>query len=83
MEALNDVSTRIAALLLLDQGELSLSDIEAIPFVEDPEAALAIALKLQQSFDVETCQQKRTEGNINFWEDVIRLRRPIEVERTP
>lgn len=80
MEDLQVVSTRIAALLLLDRGQITLRDLEALPFVEDQETALAIAARLARTFDVETYQTSRgRENTLDPWDYVIRLRTPQTV----
>ncbi|HKZ50963.1 MAG TPA: hypothetical protein VJ256_04310 [Dehalococcoidia bacterium] len=70
------LSTKIAALLLLHEGEITLTDIEALPLVESQAMAAAIAMRLVEAFSAERSQRKRSKGDISFWEDVIRLRQP-------
>ena len=71
-----EVGTRLAAALLLRHGELSLSDIEALPSVEDEEMALAIVGRLQSLFNVES-HQRRIPGTNGAWEMVIELKKPM------
>jgi len=71
-----EVSTRIAAALLLKHGELSLSDIEALPFVEDEEMALAIVGRLRSLLNAEP-RQRRIPGTNGAWEMVIELKKPV------
>jgi hypothetical protein len=60
----------------MQDGEITLSDIEALPFVENSESALLIAAWLAQSFDVETYQRRKPTSGSGSWEDVIRLKVP-------
>jgi hypothetical protein len=68
-----DIATRLAAALLLQDGRLSLSEIEALPFVEGYEDALTIARRLLQAFDAEETQ-RHVPGSQGVWETVIELR---------
>ena len=70
------INTKLAALLLLQEGEITLDDIEALPFVETPEEAAVIAFTLVRSLDAERYQRKRLEAGLSFWEDVVRLKEP-------
>jgi hypothetical protein len=80
MEDMHTLSTRIAAALLLQKGEITLKDIEAIPFVDSHETAFAIAARLARNFDVETLQVSRgRENSLDPWDDVIRLKTPAQV----
>ena len=77
MEDLEILSTKLAALLLMHEGEIALSEIEALPFVDSREKALSIAASLASFFDVEMYQRKEVEGGANSWEYVIRLRAAV------
>ena len=77
MKRPNSKAAQLAALLLLQEGELSIGDIEAIPLVPDVESAEAIALSLVSLYDAEWKQRKTRRGSVTFWEDYIRLREPI------
>ena len=46
-----DISVRLAGMLLLHDGEISVSDIEAIPFVQNRAEAHAVARKLAYTFE--------------------------------
>ena len=53
MTDLHNVSVRLAGVLLIQDGEITLSDIESLPFVETKEEALSIARKLVHVFGEE------------------------------
>lgn len=73
-----DVATKLASLLLLKEGELPISDIEALPFVEDRKTATAIARKLLESFPAEMYQRHLVRASgLSQWEDVVRLKSPV------
>lgn len=79
MGELGTLSARIAALLLVQDGEIKISDIEALPFVDSRELATTIAKKLMQEFDAEMYLYRTKEAGLSFWEDVIRLKKPLVV----
>ncbi len=83
MEDLETISTRLAALLLMQDGEIALSDIEALPFVETRERAICVAASLAQSFDVEIYQRRKPTSGSDSWEDVIRLKTPRRATLAP
>ena len=53
MKRLEELSFKLAAALLMRDGQLSVNDIEALPFVEDEALATAIALSLINRFDLD------------------------------
>ena len=67
-----DLSSRLAAALLVRQGELSIVDIRALPFVDDDETAALIADDLGRIFNVDIVQRRSPVGF--GWEDVLQLR---------
>lgn len=73
----NDLSTglRLAEALLLKEGEISLDEIAALPFVEDDETAYAIALALVNRLAAEHVHRRAVgdDGCISI-EEVIRIR---------
>lgn len=73
---LHEVGVRLAAALLLKDGTISLSDIEALPVVESREDALRIVSQLLRMMDAEE-RSERVPGRIGGWESVIRLRHPM------
>lgn len=79
MGELGTLSARIAALFLIQDGEIRMSDIEALPFVDSKEFATIIAKKLMQEFDAEIYPRRTREAGLSFWEDVIRLKKPLAV----
>lgn len=64
---------RLAAALLLQEGELSIGDIRALPFVDDPETARAVATSLMSVFQAEWRQRKTISQGISYWEDYVYL----------
>src|SRR6266480_4225874 len=77
------VPVTLAAALLLKEGEISISDIEAIPFVEGERAALAIAARLTHRFDTYTKRRRVSAASgPGAWEDVIVLRARPPIRHT-
>ena len=70
------IPVRLAAALLLHEGEISFGEIRALPFVEDESYALAIADILARSFRVERSERRVAQSESQF-EDVIRLLAPV------
>ena len=79
MGELESLSAKIAALLLVQDGEIKMSDIEALPFVDSREVATLIAKRLIQQFDAEMYPRRTKEAGLSFWEDAIRLKSPLVV----
>jgi hypothetical protein len=67
-------STKLASLLLLQKGEVSIHDILALPFVEDTEEASLIMSILVRHFDTEIEQRRVTSSVLPSWEEIIHLR---------
>lgn len=67
-----EIPTRLAAALLLKRGEISLTEIEALPLVDNVDFALAIADVLAQSYRV-TRYERVVDQSPSQFEDVIRL----------
>lgn len=65
---LKDISTKLAAALLVEQGSISLSDIEVLPLVRSHAEAVAIAEALVEVFDARVSH--RSQGT------VLELKRP-------
>ena len=65
------IAARLAATLLESRGEISLSEIRALPLVDDYEVAMAIADILARDYDIERCE-RRSRSPLGF-EDVLRL----------
>ena len=68
------VSTRLAAALLLRQGEISVSEIRALPFVEDKETVRVVMARLVHAYPLED-GSGRTGGRRSQIE-TLRLRLP-------
>jgi len=68
-------ATKLAAALLLLDGQISVADIAAFPFVDEEAMALAVARKLMESFDTYTTQRQvlATDSSAPIVEDVIVL----------
>ena len=75
MEYYPSIPTRLAAALILLRGEISLRDIRSLPFVENNDSALEIALKLEQYFEVEHYERVRSQSEYEI-DHVIRLVEP-------
>lgn len=73
------IPIRIATAILLKNGEISLAEIEGIPFVEDEEYAVANARYLVETFDVVYAERIDEEAELDFEiEEVIRLVKPVQ-----
>ena len=68
------IPTRLATALLIEKGEISLSQIRALPLVKDDEVALAIADVLSHRFQVEYYERRDMVSTFVF-DHVIRLAR--------
>lgn len=68
--------TRMAGAILLHRGEITISDIKALPLVEDEDIASVeyIASLLLNSFDAERFQRRTHSSGIGSWEEVIALK---------
>lgn len=71
---INSIGTRLAGALLLQKGELSISDIMALPLVEDEEEAALLMSVLLRCFDAEIEQRRVKASIVPAWEEVISLR---------
>jgi len=74
MADLTDVSTKIAAALLLQHREISVGDIRALPFVESDDDAWDIVGALCRSFRIDMVQRRDPTNPIPAWEDILQLR---------
>ena len=72
-EVSRDSRYRLAAALLLHYGELSLAEIEAIPFVDSLEVAELVADELVRKLGAERFQQRVDQVSSYVWEDFVRL----------
>ena len=71
---INTLATKIAAAILLNEREITISDIRAIPFIESDEQAMAVAKNLTQIFNVEVEQVMYSSAFMPQWVDVLRLK---------
>ena len=75
MTNLTHISTKLAAVLLLQRGQVSIPDIRALPFVENDETVSTIIECLGHTYQIERSQYRETPND--RWEDVLRLRTPL------
>lgn len=64
----------LASSLLLQQKEISVEDIRAMPFLRSPDEAEAVVSFLIENFKVEIYLKKVSSQPILEWEEVIRLK---------
>ncbi len=76
-----DVATKLAAALLLKRGEISLSDIEALPLVDDEQEARRVASQLSEIFDTYRRQSQISGTDGTPDEEVIVLRSTVRPTR--
>jgi len=69
---LETLALKIAETLLLYKGEISIRDIEAIPFLDDPTNAKLIANYLRTKFKTRI-STSRSKQEVNNWEELITL----------
>jgi len=69
-----DLVFKIAAILLLEKGEISFEDIRAIPFIENQAKVSEVVNYLLREFNAETVQRSVGKKPYLKWERVIRLR---------
>ncbi len=65
---------RIAARLLEQRGEISISDIKAIPFLSKPYEVNAVVEYLIHHLNGELFQRKVSSRPISRWEQFIRIK---------
>ena len=68
------VSLKLASALLLHNGEVSVEDIKAMPFLTDPGESEAIINSLINTFNVEVCLKRVSLQPIPEWEEIIKLK---------
>ncbi len=71
----NEITIKLASALLLQNKELSLDDIRAIPFLENAQDAGFIVEALSKIFDTEIYQRRIPSSSVPQWEEIIRLKR--------
>jgi hypothetical protein len=72
---MNEAAFRLAAALLLHEGEISVSHIEALPLVKGRSEAWSIARELQKRFPTyATSRHRPGVTGLGTWEHVIALR---------
>ena len=67
------LALKIAEALLLHKGELSIQDIEAIPFLNDSNDAQLIARYLRSKYKTRISTLRTQSQRINDWEELITL----------
>jgi hypothetical protein len=65
---------RIAAALLKQRGELSISDIKAIPFLSSPQQVTTVVEYLVSNLHGEIYRKKVSTQPISRWEQFIRIK---------
>jgi hypothetical protein len=68
------IGIKLASALLLQYGEISLEDIQAMPFLIQPNEVETVIKSLLGTFNVEVYQKMVTSYPTPQWEQVIRLR---------
>ena len=63
----------LAAALLIHTGEISIDEIEALPFVDTREVAEIIASELTKWLGAERCPKVTQSGLMPIFEDIMRL----------
>ena len=64
---------KIASAILMKKGEVSLGEIEALPFIDRDFDPQIIANALRQMYDVEVISRKTSSIPYMQWDNVIRL----------
>jgi hypothetical protein len=73
-----EIGFKIAAALLLHNGEISVSDIKAIPFVTNPDQAKYTVEYLMKTFDARKFSKLVARQPMLEWDEVISLRNSQE-----
>ena len=71
---IENIGFKLASALLLQHGELSIEDIQAMPFLTQPSEADNIIKGLLGTFDAEIYPIKVSSFPTPQWEQIIRLR---------
>jgi hypothetical protein len=71
--SLQTLALKIAEALLLYKGEISLEDIKAMPFLDNPKDAEQIASFLSNKFKTQIHTKKIVRTGIADWEELITL----------
>lgn len=69
-----EIAIHIAATILKQKGELSMSDIKAIPFLSNPQEVKKVIGYLIDHLNGEVYQRKVKSQPIAQWEQFIRIR---------
>ena len=69
----SEIGLRFASALLLHRGEISISDIRALPFITHPDESDAVIGALLKNFNVEIYTKKVASHPIPEWEEIIKL----------
>lgn len=65
---------KLAGALLLQEGELAVDDIRAMPFLTNPAQLDSVVDLLLRNFNAEVYSKRVASAPIPEWEQVIRLR---------
>lgn len=74
MNFLSSLSKTMAEALLVSDGEISLGQIRALPFVEDETQVENIVNSLVKEFETEYQLRRTSSSSISEWEEVIILK---------
>jgi len=69
-----EIGFRCASALLLYKGQISIKDIQSLPFIEDDSQVEFVVKALKQRYDVEINSEKISSWPILEWDEIIRLR---------
>ncbi len=78
-----DMRLRLAAALLIQDGEVSMDQIEALPCVEERGIAELLAQELMRRLGADRFQRRVEGRGITTWEDVLRLTEQDRVAGSP
>jgi len=70
---LNNFILKLACALLLQNKELSMDEIKALPLVDD-ESAEVIKQALLKIFNADIYQKKRSDLIVPYWEEIVVLK---------
>ena len=69
-----EISSKVAAAILCQKGEISFEDIKCLPFLAGPNESDDVIRSLLRNFDVDVRKVKNPAYPVHQWETVIRLR---------
>ena len=72
-----NLSVRLAILLLLQKGEISLTEIEALPLVRTAREAEEVAELVGKILQIDRITRKKSDSPIARWEEVLVLKESV------